>query len=206
MGGRPRRSGRSGAERLTSSAMTKDSLARFGVAMEPSLVAELDKLAEARGCNRSELLRDLVRAEVGRSSLEERVPAFAAVTLVYNHHVRELSEKLTALQHDLGEQVRSTMHVHLDREHCLEVIVMRGRSDELKTAAGRMLATRGVLQGGAEYVIEDALNWSGSGRRSPAHDHDHDQDHEHGHEHHHDHHHPPPAPKARRGAKKRAPK
>ena len=188
---------------LTSSAMTKDSLVRFGIAMEPSLIAEIDKLAEARGCNRSELLRDLARAEVGRSSLQDRVRAFAAVTLVYNHHVRELSEKLTALQHDLGDQVRSTMHVHLDREHCLEVIVMRGRADELKTAAGRMLATRGVLQGGAEYVVEDTLALSGSGRRTAAHDHHHDHDHEHADPHEHVH---APAPKPRRVAKKRAPK
>jgi CopG family nickel-responsive transcriptional regulator len=180
--------------------MTKDSLVRFGVAMEPSLIAEIDKLADARGCNRSELLRDLARAEVGRSSLQDRVRAFAAVTLVYNHHVRELSEKLTALQHDLGDQVRSTMHVHLDREHCLEVIVMRGRSDELKAAAARMLATRGVLQGGAEYVVEDTLSLGGSGRRSAAHDHDHDHDHDHPHDH------PPAAsaPKPPRAAKKRA--
>jgi CopG family nickel-responsive transcriptional regulator len=187
--------------------MTKDSLIRFGIAMEPSLVAEIDKLAEARGCNRSELLRDLARAEVGRSSSQDRARAFAAVTLVYNHHVRELSEKLTALQHDLGDQVRSTMHVHLDREHCLEVIVMRGRVDELKRVAGRMLGTRGVLQGGAEYVVEDTLALGSSGRRSPVRDLDHGHHRDDGHDHaHHDHahdHRPPPPPKARRDVKKR---
>jgi CopG family nickel-responsive transcriptional regulator len=183
--------------------MTKDSLVLFGIAMEPSLVAEIDKLAEARGCNRSELLRDLARAEVGRSSLQDRVRAFAAVTLVYNHHVRELSEKLTALQHDLGDQVRSTMHVHLDREHCLEVIVMRGKADELKRAAARMLGTRGVLQGGAEYVVEDTLALGSSGRRSAVHPHDHEHDHDHDHDHDHEDLAPPPAPKARRAVKKR---
>src|SRR5450432_2088921 len=148
----------------------KDNLVRFGVAMESSLIEQLDALAEERGCNRSELLRDLTRAEVSRTALDDRVPAFAAVTLVYNHHVRELSERLTALQHDLGEQVRSTMHVHLDREHCLEVIVMRGRSDELKKITGRMIGTRGVIQGGAEYVAENTLTLSGTGRRIHQHD------------------------------------
>ena len=172
--------------------MTKENLVRFGVAMETSLVAELDKLAEARGCNRSELLRDLARAEVGRTSLQDRVRAFAAVTLVYNHHVRELSEKLTALQHDMGEQVRSTMHVHLDREHCLEVVVMRGRADELKIAAEKMLGTRGVLQGGAEYVVEENLVLGSSGRRTAVHDHGHDHPHGDG-----DHHHHAPPPKRR---------
>ena len=149
----------------------KDNLVRFGVAMEASLIEELDALAASRGCNRSELLRDLTRAEVSRTALDEKVPAFAAVTLVYNHHVRELSERLTALQHDLGEQVRSSMHVHLDHEHCLEVIVMRGRSDELKEVTSRMIGTRGVIQGGAEVVAENTLALSSTGRRSHFHEH-----------------------------------
>jgi CopG family transcriptional regulator, nickel-responsive regulator len=149
----------------------KDNLVRFGVAMESSLIEQLDALAAIRGCNRSELLRDLTRAEVGRTALDEQVPAFAAVTLVYNHHVRELSERLTALQHDLGEQVRSSMHVHLDHEHCLEVIVMRGRSDELKEITNRMIGTRGVIHGGAEYVAENTLNLSTTGRRVHFHEH-----------------------------------
>jgi CopG family nickel-responsive transcriptional regulator len=155
----------------------KEELVRFGVAMEANLVEQLDALAAARGCNRSELLRDLTRAEVSRSKTNDKVPVFAAVTLVYNHHVRELSEKLTALQHDLGEQVRSTMHVHLDHEHCLEMIVMRGRSDHLKDVTARMIGTRGVIQGAAEYVAEETLTLGASGRRAHSHDHDH----EHGH-------------------------
>jgi CopG family nickel-responsive transcriptional regulator len=149
----------------------KDNLVRFGVAMESGLIEELDALAEIRGCNRSELLRDLTRAEVSRTALNEQVPAFAAVTLVYNHHVRELSERLTALQHDLGEQVRSSMHVHLDHEHCLEVIVMRGRSDELRAVTGRMIGTRGVIQGGVEFVAENTLSLSNTGRRVNFHEH-----------------------------------
>jgi CopG family transcriptional regulator, nickel-responsive regulator len=186
----------------------KDNLVRFGVAMEPSLVAELDKLAEARGSNRSELIRDMARAEVGRSSLEARVPAFAAVTLVYNHHVRELSEKLTALQHDLGDQVRSTMHVHLDHEHCLEVVVMRGRSDQLRSSVERMLGTRGVIQGGAEYVAEGTLTLTTSGRRTGGSgDHEAHERHTHAHAHPHApvHDHPDErvAPKAERAVRRR---
>ena len=145
---------------------------RFGVAMEANLVDQLDALAMSRGCNRSELLRDLTRAEVTRAKLNDKVPAFAAVTLVYNHHVRELSERLTTLQHDLGEQVRSTMHVHLNHEHCLEMIVMRGRSDQLKEVTSRMIGTKGVIQGAAEYIAEDTLALSSTGRRTHFHDHD----------------------------------
>src|SRR5450755_965192 len=178
----------------------KDSLVRFGVAMESSLIEQLDALAEERGCNRSELLRDLTRAEMSRTALDDRVPAFAAVTLVYNHHVRELSERLTSLQHDLGEQVRSSMHVHLDQEHCLEVIVMRGRSDELKEVTGRMIGTRGVIHGGAEYVAETALSLSSTGRR--VNHHQHADGHSHAHPHAPGHAHLPAPPPAKSSATK----
>lgn len=165
----------------------KQELVRFGVAMEGELLGELDQLAQERGCTRSELLRDLARREVARAARTQRVPAVAAVTLVYNHHVRNLSERLTAIQHDLGEQVRSTMHVHLDAENCLEVIVLRGRSDLLRGAAERMLATRGVSHGGWEMVTERALRGKrdGEGERGGVGEHEHE--HEHAHEHAHAH-------------------
>jgi CopG family transcriptional regulator, nickel-responsive regulator len=79
--------------------------------------------------------------------------------------------------------------VHLDHEHCLEVIVMRGRSDQLKEVTGRMLGTRGVIQGGAEYVAEDTLGLSNTGRRM--HQHDGLEPHSHPHPHPHPHAHVP---------------
>ena len=181
---------------MIGSGQMKEDLVRFGVAMETKLVDELDALAKSRDCNRSELLRDLARAELSRTKLDDKVPAFAAVTLVYNHHVRELSERLTNLQHDLGEQVRATMHVHLNHEHCMEMIVMRGRSDQLKEVTSRMIGTRGVIQGAAEYVAEDTLTLSSTGRRTQFHEHD---GHAHAHPHTPDHVHPA---KARRTVKR----
>jgi CopG family nickel-responsive transcriptional regulator len=148
----------------------KASLVRFGVAIEASLLAEVDTLVAARGCSRSELLRDLARAEVARDKIQVGVEAVATLTIVYDHHVRDLSEKLTDLQHELGERVRATLHVHLSHDLCLEVIVMRGRSDELKGIADRIIATRGVSHGGVEIIagVPDA------------HDHDHHREHGHG--------------------------
>jgi CopG family transcriptional regulator, nickel-responsive regulator len=157
-------------------------LVRFGIAMEEELLAELDGLAAARGCTRSELLRDLTRREVERSAVQERVPAVAAVTLVYNHHVRQLSERLTSVQHALGDAVRSTMHVHLDDERCLEVVVMRGRADRLRAAAEQMLGTRGVTHGGVELVTEQALRGASSHRHDAGHSHE-PGDHRHPHPH-----------------------
>jgi CopG family nickel-responsive transcriptional regulator len=129
-------------------------LTRFGVAMESSLLAQLDELVDERQSSRSELLRDLARAEIIRALATRRVSAFASVTIVYKHHIRELSERITSVQHELGEQVRSTMHVHLDHERCLEVIVMRGRADKLQKIAEKLFATRGVLQGSIEIVAD----------------------------------------------------
>jgi CopG family transcriptional regulator, nickel-responsive regulator len=129
-------------------------LTRFGVAMESSLLAQFDRLVEERMSSRSELIRDLARAEIIRSLKSQRVDAFASVTIVYNHHVRDLSERITEMQHELGDQVRSAMHVHLDPERCLEVIVMRGRADRLQKVAETLFATRGVLQGSIEIVAD----------------------------------------------------
>ena len=154
---------------------TKDELVRFGVAMEHSLLADLDAIVEARGVTRSEVLRDLVRAEVVRARAPKGVPAVGTLTIVYDHHVRELTERLTELQHQLGEHVRATMHVHLDADRCLEVIVLRGQSDELQAFAERMLATRGVTHGGFEIVTDLAGG-------SP-HDHGHPHSHSHPHAH-----------------------
>ncbi len=149
----------------------KDVLVRFGVAMENSLLTELDAIVEARGTTRSEILRDLVRAEVSKQKLRSGEPAVGALTLVYDHHVRDLTERLTELQHGLGDAIRSTMHVHLDHDHCLEVIVMRGAADVLSAAAQRMLATRGVKHGGLEIVTDQARARADD---APPHVHEHD--------------------------------
>jgi CopG family transcriptional regulator, nickel-responsive regulator len=130
----------------------KDPLVRFGVAIEGSLLREFDALVRERECTRSELFRDLARAEVGRANLPKAVDAIGTLTLVYDHHVRDLSERLNELQHQLGDQVRAALHVHISHDLCLEVIVIRGRSDRLQGLADRILALRGVKQGGIEIV------------------------------------------------------
>jgi CopG family nickel-responsive transcriptional regulator len=149
----------------------KDPLVRFGVAVEAPLLEEFDALVRARQCTRSELLRDLARAEVVKAKVRSGAKAVATLTIVYDHHVRDLSEKLTELQHDLGDRVRATLHVHLSHDLCLEVIVMRGRADDLQSVANRILATRGVRHGGIEIISESGA----------AADHEHDHGHRHVH-------------------------
>lgn len=150
-------------------------LVRFGVAMERDLLEELDRIVDARGSTRSEILRDLVRAEVDHEKAATSADAVAALTIVYDHHVRDLTERLTQLQHELGAAVRSSMHVHLSEAYCLEVIVMHGHSDELRRAANQILATRGVKRGGLEIVTD------------VPHDHAHEHAHPHPHAHPHTH-------------------
>jgi CopG family nickel-responsive transcriptional regulator len=151
-------------------------IARFGVAMDKTLLEHFDVIVAQRGVTRSELLRDLVRAEIVRSQVARGAPAVATLTLVYDHHVRELTEKLTEIQHQLGERVRSTLHIHLDERRCLEVIVMQGKSDELERVADRILATRGVTHGGIEIIAETP---SEAGARASKHRHSHDGGHTH---------------------------
>ena len=123
-------------------------LVRFGVAMDADLLARFDERVSAKGYTpRSEALRDLVRAELVQAHLQGDGLVVATLTLVYDHHVRELTERLTEMQHDLGEAGVSTLHVLLDDDHCLEVIVMRGPAGRIQRAADQLLATKGVEHG-----------------------------------------------------------
>lgn len=124
-------------------------LVRFGISMEAPLARQFDKLLRRRGYgSRSEALRDMVRRELVRQQWEnDQAEAVGTVTLVYDHHVRELADRLTDLQHAQHELVVSTTHVHLSHETCLEVIVVRGRARDVQRLADRLIATRGVLHG-----------------------------------------------------------
>ena len=123
-------------------------LVRFGVAIEEELLREFDAQIDRKGYgNRSEAIRDLIRAGLVEEAVSRGGDVSGALMLVYKHHVRELSERLTEVQHDLGEAVIAALHVHLDHDHCLEVIVMRGAAQRLKDAADRILALKGVVHG-----------------------------------------------------------
>lgn len=150
--------------------MTDGKLVRFGVAMEQPLLQQFDELVAARGGTRSEALRDLARAAIVKAKTRRKARAVATLTLVYDHHVRDLMERLTALQHELGDRIRSTLHVHLDHHHCLEVIVMQGRSDYLQEVAERILALKGVKHAGLELYagLDDSTSAAPhAGRRGP---------------------------------------
>jgi CopG family transcriptional regulator, nickel-responsive regulator len=123
-------------------------LARTGVSLEEDLLNEFDRLIAKRGYkNRSEAFRDLIREALLSETVDSNKPVVGTLTLVYDHHVPNLSEKLTETQHSVGAMVLAATHVHLDHHYCLEVIIMKGRSKELQEVADRMLALRGVELG-----------------------------------------------------------
>ena len=123
-------------------------LARTGVSLEEDLLHEFDRLIAKRGYkNRSEAFRDLIREALLSETVDSNKPVVGTLTLVYDHHVPNLSEKLTETQHSVGAMVLAATHVHLDHHYCLEVIIMKGKSKELQEVANRMLALRGVELG-----------------------------------------------------------
>ncbi|MBY0503585.1 MAG: nickel-responsive transcriptional regulator NikR [Bryobacteraceae bacterium] len=124
-------------------------LARIGVAMDAELLADFDAYLERRKyANRSEGFRDLVRdALIGEKTAKSNAPAVGTLTLVYDHHTRSLSEKLTAMQHEHQDLVVSTLHVHLDHHNCLEVLVLRGQAGRIRQLAEGIIATKGVQHG-----------------------------------------------------------
>jgi|SRR5580698_209428 CopG family nickel-responsive transcriptional regulator len=123
-------------------------LSRTGISLEQDLLASFDKLIVRRGYkNRSEALRDLIREALLADVVDSNKPMVGTLTLVYDHHVPNLSQKLTEAQHHGGTLVLAATHVHLDHHYCLEVIIMKGRSKEIQQLADRMLAMRGVELG-----------------------------------------------------------
>ncbi len=123
-------------------------LARTGVSLEEELLREFDRLIDKRGYkNRSEAIRDLIREALLAETVHTNKPVVGTLTLVYDHHVPNLSEKLTEAQHSAGAIVLAATHVHLDHHYCLEVIIMKGKSKELQEVADRILALRGVELG-----------------------------------------------------------
>jgi len=124
-------------------------LSRIGVAIDTGLLEKFDRLIAGRGyTNRSEAFRDMIREELVEQSWESpESHVVGTVTLVYDHHARLLGDKLTGIQHEYHHSVLSTLHVHLDHDLCLEVIVIRGKAGAVRSLADALISTKGVKHG-----------------------------------------------------------
>lgn len=129
--------------------MHKEQVARFGVSLSRSLLRELDRMVRKKGYrNRSLALSDMIRDQLVayRQEMADS-PAVGTITLVYDHHHSHVQETLTDLQHRHLETIVSTLHVHLDHDHCLEVLVVRGKASLVREVADRLIGARGVKHG-----------------------------------------------------------
>lgn len=124
-------------------------LSRIGVAIDSELLKKFDGLIAKRGyTNRSEAFRDLIRHELVEENWgSPNRPVVGTVTIVYDHHAGMLADKLTDIQHDHYRQVLSTLHVHLDHDNCLEVLVVKGKAAAVKRIADALISTKGVKHG-----------------------------------------------------------
>jgi CopG family nickel-responsive transcriptional regulator len=123
-------------------------LSRIGVSLEEDLLTEFDRLIAKRGYQtRSEAFRDLIREKLLSDIVESNKPVVGTLTIVYDHHVPNLAQKLTEVQHQAGAMILAATHIHLDHHYCLEVIIMKGRGKDLQAVAEGMLALRGVALG-----------------------------------------------------------
>ena len=125
-----------------------DELVRFGVSLDQRLLAEFDRhIRRKHYTNRSEALRDLIRNNLVEDEWDDDKETVGTITFVYDHHVRDLTGKLTDIQHDYHGQILSGMHVHLDHNHCLEVLVVKGKGTEIKKVADALVSVKGVKHG-----------------------------------------------------------
>ncbi len=124
------------------------SLARFGVSIDQELLKKFDAFIKIKQyTNRSEAFRDLIRQELVVKQWQSGGKVVGAITLIYDHHKRELVNKLMDLQHDFGELIISAQHVHLDHHHCLEIIAVRGLAQKVQKLADSLRAVKGVKHG-----------------------------------------------------------
>ena len=124
-------------------------LIRFGISMEDDLLYQFDHLIARKGyTNRSEAVRDIVRDKLVEESVEtEHGSVFGALVFLYDHHKRELEKSLSNLQHDYFQNIISTSHVHVDHDHCLEVVLLKGDAAILKNISEKLLSFKGVKHG-----------------------------------------------------------
>jgi len=151
---------------------------RFTISLSDELAAQFDQWIAARGySNRSEAVRDLLRKEIETKRLvqDQAIYSIATLSYVYNHHERNLAERLTNHQHEAHDLVVSSMHVHLDHDDCLETLFLRGLTAQIRSLADKMSAETGVRHSSLNLIPVKiaALQHSHHGHSSHAHFHTH---------------------------------
>ncbi len=123
-------------------------LVRFGVSLEKKLLTKFDKhIKEKNYATRSKAIGDLIRENLVKKEWIEGKEVVGAITLVYNHHKRELVNRLTDVQHDFHQVIISSQHIHLDKNNCVEIVVVKGKPKDVEKLAYSLKSTKGVKHG-----------------------------------------------------------
>lgn len=149
----------------------EDRMDRFTISLDAGLAAAFDRLIERRGySNRSEAVRDLLREKLGEDELarEESSHCIAVLSYIYNHHERDLAERLTSIQHAHHDLTVSTMHAHLDHDNCMETVILRGATAAVRGFADAIRAERGVRHGSLNLVPAEMDSAAHAHRYRPA--------------------------------------
>ena len=132
-------------------------LVRFGVSLEKKLLERFDSFIRERNyTNRSEAFRDMIRQELIKKEWVEGEDIAGAITLIYDHHRKDLLSKITDIQHNYQKLIISTQHIHLDHDNCLEIVAVRGNPAEVQRLADTLKSIKGVKHG--------TLNMSSTGK------------------------------------------
>lgn len=120
-------------------------LKRFSISLEEDLLETFDTSIGLRQySNRSEAIRDLIRKSFVLEEWAADEEVIGVISLIYDHHQRQLQEKLTELQHDFYQQILSSTHIHVDHDNCLEVVIVRGRAQQVRELSDSISSQRGV--------------------------------------------------------------
>ncbi|MCR5815034.1 MAG: nickel-responsive transcriptional regulator NikR [Desulfovibrio sp.] len=123
-------------------------LTRFGVSLDEDLLEPFDALCQHRNyANRSEAIRDLIRKELVQDHWHAEDCAAGTLSLVYNHHKNDLTRRLMAIQHDDFDCIITSLHVHLDHDNCLEVLILKGEPARVRALADKLISCKGVKHG-----------------------------------------------------------
>jgi len=130
-----------------------EKITRFGVSIEPDLLKKFDKMINKEGySNRSEAIRDLIRKDlITEKNQNPNAKAIGTLTMIYDHHTGNLTNRLLNLQHNHHSEILSTTHIHVDHHNCLEVLVLKGKIGSIQKLADNIRALKGIKHG--ELVI-----------------------------------------------------
>jgi len=154
-------------------------LIRFGVSIDADLLEKFDAQIAGKGYgNRSEAIRDLIRDNLVREEWDADAETIGTITLVYDHHTRDLSQHMTHIQHSFTGEIRSGLHIHLDHHNCLEVLVVQGKGHLVQSLANQLISLRGVKHGKLTGTTTGASLPSKTGHHANGHEHGHDHEHD----------------------------